>query len=79
MLSEDSLHVLHSAIYHTVLSELSQKDLMTAKELKWLGETADLTGCLVQFLYTKSQDVVDRAANLLCKLGYEEEERQLRG
>ena len=65
---------------HTVLSELYQKKLVTADDVKRMkGEEEDLSRRVVLVQCTKPPEVVARSAIVLDKYGHNEAARQLRG
>ena len=65
---------------HTVLSELYQETLVTEDEVKRMkGEGGDLLDQFIPIQYTKPLEVVTRTADILVKLGHNNEAMQLRG
>ena len=67
-------------LFHTVLSELYRKKLVTENEVKRMkGEGWDLLHQLILIQYTKPPEVVTRTADLMAMFGHNEEARQLRG
>ena len=67
-------------LFHTVLSELYQKKLVTEDEVKRMkGEGGYLSARIVLVQFTKPPEVVTRNAIVLGKYGHNEAARQLRG
>ena len=67
-------------LFHTVLSELYQEELVTDDEVKRIkGEGGDLSYRVVHVQCAKTPEVVTRAADMLDKYGYNERASLLRG